>query len=133
MTLCNVLSNIGGYNDALCPKFRFSGGSHACSASGTAVFVPLFYAVAATVETQATNDAVERGGGVANDSSDDERLESVAVETAHHDDVLPHETASFIDLCFVGAASATIFINPCHVFCRNRRSVLPRSRSRDGG
>lgn len=98
----------------LSPESRFSREDHLAPAFRTSVMIPRDDATAATVETQAAGETVERRSVVADDSSDDQRLDGMAVGTAHAHDMLSHEPRAFIVVALVAALLTAVGFSLCH-------------------
>lgn len=71
-------------------------------------------ATAATVEAQAAGETIERRGIVADDATNDQWLDGMAVGTTHAHDMLSHEPRAFIVVAFVAAFLTAVSLSLCH-------------------
>ena len=98
----------------LSPKSRFSREDHLATAFRASVMIPRDDAAAATVEAQPSGEPVERRSVVADDSSDDQWLDGMAVGTAHAHDMLAHEPRAFIVVALVATLLTAVGFSLCH-------------------
>ena len=96
------------------PKLLFARFLHDILTLGTGALIPYPDAVAATVQTQASNLTSVRGSHVGNDTAHHNVLDSLAVWTRHRSNLLSEEPAPFVHIGFIAALPTAIFQFPGH-------------------
>lgn len=98
----------------LCPELLFLCISHCSTAFRTGVAIPSSDAVAATAQTKTAYLRTERRCYVADDSTNHQILNRVAVGARYRRDMLSEESFPFIRLRLISAFSASVFPFPSH-------------------
>jgi hypothetical protein len=87
---------------------------HDATALRTGLMVPWFYTVTAAVQTDTSDESGKRRSGIANDTTDDKRLDGLAVGTAYRLDMLSHKPTSLIVVGLIATLLAFICFTLSH-------------------
>ena len=93
-----------------------TGIDHGSAALGAGLVVPRPYAVAAAIQADTSHQRCKRRGRVANDSTDNQWLDSLAIRTADSLYMLAHKPTALIVVSLIAALLTSVCFSLRHYF-----------------